>query len=179
MKILISALLGGCMLLSGVTLAMAQSDEGQSDPSDQPQAQQTRPLMQRGQQQGRRGGMRNNRQQRPNGQMHRMMPAAIATYITIDVDKNGELSKEEIEEATAALKKLDTDKDGKLTFEELMKAIPQDMRRPGPPQGGPDGAPGPRGGMRGQGRGQGPGPGPEQGPPPGPDQPAPDQPEEE
>ena len=181
MKLWISALLSGCMLLGGIAMVMAQSNAG-----DEPTPQQKRPWMQRGQQQGNqqgqqqgRRGMRGGDRQGQGGQMRRMMPLAIATYIVIDVDKNGELSKEEIEGAAAALNKLDTNKDGKLTPEELMKAIPEGMRRMGPPPGGPDGQPRPRDGMRGQGRGpgrgQGPGPqGPPQGPPPQ-DQPTEDQ----
>ena len=38
---------------------------------------------------------------------------------TLDVDKNGEISAEEIENAVAALRKLDKNKDDKLTEEEL------------------------------------------------------------
>jgi hypothetical protein len=43
----------------------------------------------------------------------------LPIFITLDVNKDGELSKEEIENATVALQKLDKDKNGKLTEDEL------------------------------------------------------------
>jgi len=67
----------------------------------------------------------------------------------LDADSDGEISAEEIANATAALRKLDKDGDGKLTLEELR---PEFARR-----GPPDGESGPRG-PRGRGEGR---PGPE------------------
>ena len=47
----------------------------------------------------------------------------------LDTDKDGKISKAEIENATASLKKLDRDKDGKLTHDEIRKhARPGDFR---------------------------------------------------
>jgi len=48
-------------------------------------------------------------------EMLRMFPL----FATLDADENGEISSDEIENATAALKKLDRNSDGKLTAEEL------------------------------------------------------------
>ena len=52
----------------------------------------------------------------PNpGDFLRMMPITAA----LDVDEDGEISADEIENATQALKQLDKNDDGKLTFDEL------------------------------------------------------------
>jgi len=78
-----------------------------------------------------------------------MMPIIVV----LDVNKDGEISKEEMENATAALQKLDKDKNGKLTEDELRP----DFGRRGGPGGGPggfgrrDGGDGDRGGNRGGG----------------------------
>lgn len=53
----------------------------------------------------------------PEGRMFRMPPSPLMT--TLDVDGDGELSSKEIANATAALKTLDKDKNGKLTENEL------------------------------------------------------------
>lgn len=53
----------------------------------------------------------------PGGRPNFMMMLPI--FVVLDVNKDGELSKEEINNATAALQKLDKDKDGKLSQEEL------------------------------------------------------------
>ncbi len=74
---------------------------------------------------------------------------------TLDTDQNGELSAEEIANATASLLKLDSNGDGILTAEELLPK--------GPPPRGPGGGRGGKGRGQGQGnRGQG-GKGPGQG----------------
>lgn len=73
-----------------------------------------------------------------------MMPMAILR--ALDGDRDGELSKEEIENASQSLATLDKNEDGKLSREELM---PPGMGRfPGGP---PPGAPG-AGPRRGEGR---------------------------
>ncbi|MGB6221359.1 hypothetical protein [Haloferula sp.] len=70
----------------------------------------------------------------------------------IDTDKSGDLSKEEIEAASASLATLDKDEDGELSADEAGLKMPED----GPPGGGPGGQGGPdsppRGGPRGPGR---------------------------
>ena len=113
----------------------------------------------------------------------------------LDKDHNGEISEEEINNATAALKSLDKNSDGKLTDDEIRPPRPEGgpgrdgERRPdGPPRGegeprgdrppgdGPPGDRPPRDGEgrppggRGQGRGEGP-PGGPQGRPMGPPNP--------
>ena len=74
----------------------------------------------------------------------------LPVLIALDADKNGEISADEIANATTALKTLDKNSDGKLTEEEL--------RPNGPPPGGGQG--GGRGGQGGAGGRKG-------GPPPG------------
>ena len=113
----------------------------------------------------------------------------------LDKDHNGEISEEEINNATASLKSLDKNSDGKLTDDEIRPPRPEGgpgrdgERRPdGPPRGegeprgdrppgdGPPGDRPPREGEgrppggRGQGRGEGP-PGGPQGRPMGPPNP--------
>lgn len=69
--------------------------------------------------------------------MMRMFPILVA----LDADKDGEISKAEIENATVALQKLDKDKNGKLTENELVPSFGRrggDRRGPGGP-GGRDG----------------------------------------
>ena len=67
----------------------------------------------------------------------------------LDTDRNGELSPEEIANASASLMKLDANGDGKLTPDELLPKGPP-PRGPGGGQGGPGG----RGKGRGAGQGQ-------------------------
>jgi hypothetical protein len=84
--------------------------------------------------------------------------------LALDANQDGTIDKQEIGDATAALKRLDKDRDGRLTPEETRPS-----RGGGPGMGGPGGG-GPGGsGPRGQGPGGG-GPGggpPPDGPPPG------------
>ena len=82
----------------------------------------------------------------------------------LDADHNGEISEEEINNATAALKSLDKNSDGKLTDDEIRPPRPEGgpgrdgERRPdGPPRG--EGRP-PEGRDQGRGREQGRGDGP-------------------
>lgn len=77
----------------------------------------------------------------------------------IDKDRDGILSKDEIEAATAALMTLDKNGDGKLTEEEFLPL----RRGPGGPERGPGG---PERGPGGRERGPG---GPERGPAPSPE----------
>lgn len=67
------------------------------------------------------------------GGMLRMMPLMVA----LDLDKDGELSTDEIRKASTSLQTLDQNKDGKLGADEL---------RPSFGPGGPGGPGGPRGG---------------------------------
>lgn len=82
---------------------------------------------------GRRGGP---------GRMMAMMPIIQA----LDVDKNGELSMEEIDNAIAAIRTLDKDKDGSISAEEMAPDMSQGFGGGGP--GGPGGGMG-RGGRTG------------------------------
>jgi len=75
-------------------------------------------------------------------------PPNIPLLIALDTDKNGEISGDEIENATAALKTLDKNNDGKLTRDELRP------RFDGPPRGGRENAGPPRDG-RGPREGRG------------------------
>jgi Ca2+-binding EF-hand superfamily protein len=68
--------------------------------------------------------------------------------MALDADRNGEISAEEIKNASAALKKLDKNGDGKVTRDELRPDVPPGFggrgqagfRRPGGPGGGRPGA---------------------------------------
>jgi len=84
--------------------------------------------------------------------MMRMLPI----FATIDTDRDGALSSDEIENATKSLGKLDKNKDGKLDMSELR---PDFDRRPGPPpregdRGPREGERGPREGDRGPREGE-------------------------
>lgn len=68
----------------------------------------------------------------------------------LDVDKNGELSAEEVANSATVLMTLDKNGDGKLTPDELLPQGPP----PRPGMGGPGGGQGGPGGGQGQG-GQG------------------------
>ncbi len=91
----------------------------------------------------------------------------------LDKDHNGEISEEEINNATAALKSLDKNSDGKLTDDEIRPPRPEGgpgrdgERRPdGPPRGDRppgDGPPGDRPPRDGEGRPPGEGRGPREG----------------
>ncbi len=83
---------------------------------------------------GRRGG--------PSPEaMMRLMPVLAA----LDADRDGKISKSEIENAANALKKLDKNNDGELTQEEIRPDFSAFGPRGGPPQG--------RGGPPPEGRG--------------------------
>ena len=82
----------------------------------------------------------------------------------LDADQNGEISADEIANASTVLKSLDKNGDGKLTADEL---LPQGPPPGGQGQGGPGGGRPPgQGGQNGQG-GQGGREGGQGGPPPG------------
>ncbi|WP_417384753.1 EF-hand domain-containing protein [Gimesia sp.] len=100
--------------ISASTLVSAQPPEGGDRPGrgDNPEGRQ-RGDRDRG---PREGGPRDGRGG-PGGRPNFMLMLPI--FITLDVNKDGELSKEEIENATVALQKLDKDKNGKLTEDEL------------------------------------------------------------
>jgi Ca2+-binding EF-hand superfamily protein len=83
--------------------------------------------------------------------MMRMLPI----FATLDANSDGTISSDEINNATAALKKLDKNNDGKL---DMMELRPDFAGRPGPPRDGErgpregvprDGERGPRDGERG------------------------------
>ena len=76
------------------------------------------------------------------GRGRRRMPPPPAMQ-AIDVDGNGELSSEEIDDATRSLLTLDKDGDGNLTLAELTP--PMAGRGERPPFGGPGGPGGPGG----------------------------------
>ena len=102
---------------------------------------------QAGQGQGgaRQGGARQGgaRQGQPGaGGASRMLMLPIIA--ALDANKDGEISAEEIKNATAALSKLDSDKDGKLSREEIM---PQFGAAGGQPGAGGRGAAGGRPGQ--------------------------------
>lgn len=119
------------LAISATTLVSAQPPEGGDRPEkgDRPERRE-RGDRDRG---PRDGGPRDGRGG-PGGRPNFMLMLPI--FITLDVNKDGELSKEEIENATVALQKLDKDKNGKLTEEELRPDFSSFGRR-GP--GGPGG----------------------------------------
>ena len=82
---------------------------------------------------GPRDGERGPRDRGPGGRGNFMMMLPI--FVVLDVNKDGEISKEEMENATAALKKLDKDKDGKLSQEELRPDFGNFGRRDGDRRG--------------------------------------------
>lgn len=101
-------------------------------------------------QDGQRRGRPDDRRGPPD---RRFGPPLVAA---LDLDKDGEISADEIAKASESLKKLDKNGDGKLT--------PDEIRPPGPPPGR-----GPRPGADGPPRRETPGPGdrrPDRGPPP-------------
>ena len=75
---------------------------------------------------------------------------AIPLVVALDADKNGELSKAEIENAVKALQSLDKNKDGKISTEEMMPDMAQ-FGRGGGRGGRGEGGRGGRGGGRGEG----------------------------
>lgn len=132
------------LAVCATTLLPAQPPEGGNRPEggDRPEGRE------RGPRDGgpREGGPRDGGPRRGGGPGGRpnflmMMPIIVA----LDANKDGEISKEEMENATAALQKLDKDKNGKLTEEELRPDFGGFGRRDGD-RGGPGGpGPGPGG----------------------------------
>lgn len=134
------------LAVCATTFVLAQPPKN-GDQGDRPERRD------RGERGGREGGPpREGRG--PGGRPNFMMMMPI--IVVLDVNKDGEISKEEMENATAALQKLDKDKNGKLTEEELRPDFSAFGRRGGGP-GGPggfgrrDGGDGDRGGNRGGG----------------------------
>ncbi len=93
---------------------------------------------------GQRGGERGGERGGPGGQrgggdmgrMMQMMPVLAA----LDADKDGVISKSEINNAAAALRKLDKNGDGELDAEEMRPTRSEGGRsRGGAPEGGPGG----------------------------------------
>lgn len=62
---------------------------------------------------------------------------AMPVHAALDLDKNGEISAEELSKATESLKALDKNGDGKLTEEEIRPDF--GGRGPGGPGGRPEG----------------------------------------
>ena len=79
-----------------------------------------------------------------------MMPIIII----LDIDKDGEISADEIKVAAKSLKKLDKNNDGKISMEEMSPDFSQMMGRGGGPGGGRGGPGGRGGGPGGNGRPQ-------------------------
>ena len=78
--------------------------------------------------------------------MMQMMPVLVV----LDADQDGVISKSEIKNAAAALKKLDKNGDGELDAEEMRPTRPEGGRgRGGAQEGGPGGERGGPGGERG------------------------------
>ncbi len=92
---------------------------------------------------GERGGPGGQRGGGDMGRMMQMMPVLAA----LDADKDGVISKSEINNAAAALRKLDKNGDGELDAEEMRPTRSEGGRsRGGAPEGGPGGERGERGG---------------------------------
>jgi len=90
----------------------------------------------RGQRGGERGGPGGQRGGGDMGRMMQMMPVLAA----LDANKDGIISKSEINNAAAALRKLDKNGDGELDAEEMRPSRPEGGRsRGGAPEGGPGG----------------------------------------
>ncbi|MDG1511095.1 MAG: hypothetical protein P8R31_05315 [Mariniblastus sp.] len=104
----------------------------------------------RGQRGGERGGPGGERGgpggQRGGGDMGRMMQM-MPVLAALDANKDGVISKSEINNAAAALRKLDKNGDGELDAEEMRPTRSEGGRsRGGAPEGGPGGERGERGG---------------------------------
>ncbi|MDG2181552.1 MAG: hypothetical protein P8L78_07665 [Mariniblastus sp.] len=92
---------------------------------------------------GERGGPGGQRGGGDMGRMMQMMPVLAA----LDANKDGVISKSEINNAAAALRKLDKNGDGELDAEEMRPTRSEGGRsRGGAPEGGPGGERGERGG---------------------------------
>lgn len=80
----------------------------------------------------------------PGEGMRRPIPPVM---VALDSNHDGVIDEQEIEQASASLKKLDKNGDGKLTMEELRPAPPQGAEGDGPRRRGPrpgrDGTDGP------------------------------------
>jgi hypothetical protein len=70
----------------------------------------------------------------PGGPGGQRQPPPIIT--ALDANQDGEISADEIANASAALKKLDKNGDGKLSRDEYMGQRPGERRGPGGPGGG-------------------------------------------
>ncbi len=100
-------------------------------------------------------------------------PMPNPLYAALDKNADGEISADELKEATTSLLTLDKNGDGKLTDDETRPPRPEGGRPDGPPGGRrPEGGPrdrgpadGPPGRVDGPGRGDGPPPGRPEGPP--------------
>lgn len=137
------------LAVCATTLLPAQPPEGGDRPErgDRPEGRERGPRDGGPREGGSRRGGPGGSGGRPNFLM--MMPIIVV----LDVNKDGEISKEEMENATAALQKLDKDKNGKLTEEELRPDFGGFGRRDGDRRGPGDGDRRGAGGPGGPGRG--------------------------
>ncbi|QDV52956.1 EF-hand domain-containing protein [Gimesia fumaroli] len=136
------------LAICATTLLPAQPPEGGDRPErgDRPEGRERGPRDgDRGERGPRDGGPRRGGPGGPGGRPNFLMMMPI--IVVLDVNKDGEISKEEMENATAALQKLDKDKNGKLTQEELRPDFGGFARRDGDRRG-----PGGSGGQGGFGR---------------------------
>lgn len=114
---------------------------------------------------GQRGGQGQGLGRQAQGQAGQQAPPWIGFF---DTDSDGEISADEIKNATASLRKLDRNSDGRVTGDELRPTGSSGAQgRPGGGQGSPGGGQqmrgqqgqrgGPRGGAQGSGNAGGPG----------------------
>lgn len=145
----------GILLLAGGA-CLAQPPQRETEPADRPEARESSP---------RRGGDREGAQvrqrrrgnddrpgdRRPDGPPRPGGPGGMMAMFplmrALDADQNGELSAEEIENATAAIRTLDKNEDGRVDGLEMRPEFPpggfgrQRFGRPGFGQRPPEGAP--------------------------------------
>ncbi len=133
--------IAGALLVLAAVVAVAQ-------PPDEPG----------GRPDGPPGGPRRGRPDGPQGRRPDGPPPPDPLMKLFDTDCDGEISSDEMDAASATLRKLDSNEDGVLTREELPRPPrPGDERRgrgrfgDGPPGGGPQGGAPPRDGRRGDG----------------------------
>ena len=123
------------LAISATSMLSAQPPEGGDRPErgNRPEGRERGPRDGAPGERGPRDGERGPRDRGPGGRGNFMMMLPI--FVVLDVNKDGEISKEEMDNATASLKKLDKDKDGKLSQEELRPDFGNFGRRDGDRRG--------------------------------------------